>query len=800
MNLTAGLNYQGSNPFPGVISAIEGVNGSNSISAASVDLSAATYFAGQSTVGTSSTALNVNAPNVALTTSGNLYVTTGGTLSSLAVTASHPVQNTDGTYTATSQNYTYHVGGSTTLTATDNAATTSTSLNFSSATPVNFSFTTDRTIDVGTINAGAAGTVTLNASGSWTGGPYYDYTHIGIEQGTGTGITAGTVNLYSTGYEGHAGTTATALNIAAAHLAINVDGSVNVADSVALNSLSLTLTHAYDPQINYTPDNTYALTAPNIALTLQDLYDNGFGVVALEHLVSTTLQSFSLDLTDANLAIGPYGTFGGGQFILGSSATANLTAQGIWAQTGGGGYTLSDTASSAVPDSAVAVKVGTLNLSATNSVTFSAWGCGATDCDALPIEVANLSVNAGGGAFVQNVGNLNVVSANIVGSGYFRAVEAAPATPASLTGGSLATPITAGDLTLVAFYGDIGTSVAPVITNTASLTLESGADIYAANQQQIATLSVNSDHHKASIGDTSNGGLNTLVVTDTTAGAPLQLGVTDLGAGGGGYQVTGLNAPQLNFSFETDDGLSVGSVTASSVALTSDTASILHIPGIGTITAGSISFTVPTGQSVGAAGQNILISAPTLTVNTGGNMAITDSATLDSVALNIGSVRDLGGSNVPVYQLNNSAAANPLTFNVTADIANNTLDINSIAASRTDAPAALTVHANGSSIGVNQISDDVVSGGTVNVWTESGNVFGLGATPAGISASTVSLIARGGSVGDDANGTAQPFAVTTDTLSVLSSGDIRITSPQTITNLTLQEWNAEPGRRARHWP
>ncbi len=173
--------------------------------------------------------------------------------------------------------------------------------------------------------------------------------------------------------------------------------------------------------------------------------------------------------------------------------------------------------------------------------------------------MTNLSVSAGGSAAVTNVGNLNLVSAGIGGSGYFRAVEAAPATAASISGGSANAPIAAPNLTLVAFYGDIGSAGTPVVTNASTLSLQSGADIYAANQSSLSSLSINSDHNKSSIGDVSNNGLNTLSVTDASSqgGVPLQLGVTDLGAGSGGYQLTGLNKPLLDFSFETDTSISV---------------------------------------------------------------------------------------------------------------------------------------------------------------------------------------------------------------------------------------------------
>jgi hypothetical protein len=676
---------------------------------------------------------------------------------------------------------------------TDDAADTATLINsLASSAPLNFSFTTDRTIQVGSMNAGSTGSVTLTTNGDWTNFPGNNYTSIGIEQEAGSGITAGSVTLNANGYLGHAGTVATALNVDTANLGVSVNGNINVADSAALQTLDLTLAHRYNDQLGWI-DNSYAITAPNIALTLIDQFNNGYNNVALQNLVSTSLQSFSLNATDANLTIGVYNSgtsdFTGGQIALGSGATANLSAVGgIWEQLGVGSYFLNDAAASPVADTAVAIKVGTLNLNAGGNITFSTYTYypfGAYT--SLPVEVNTLSVTAGGDAAVTNVGNLDVAAANVNGSAYLRAVEATPSTAASISGGSANAPIAAGDLTLVAYYGDIGAVGTPVITDTSSLSLDSGADIAAANLSQLAALSIISHHNKGSIGDTSNGGLNSLAVSDTstTGGIPLQLGVTDLGVGGGGYQLTGLNAPQLDFAFQTDTSISVGALTANSVSLTSENAAILQIPSGGTITASAVSLSTPAGQSVGVSGNNILVNAPNLTVSTGGNMYVADSATLDSLSFNIGSVMDLGGSVVPVYHLDNSAASNPLAFGVAGDIVNNVLDVNSIVVSRTDAPVNIEIYAPYSGIGVNRITDDLVAGGTVNVTTQADNVFGRGDPVYGIRASNVNLVTNTGSIGDDFNGNAAPVVVVADNVSATTSADVRITSAQAIDNLSV---------------
>ncbi len=801
VNLTANtsnLPYQLS--FSGLISGIEGVDGSNSIHAANVNLSATGLDGGQATIGTAAVPLNVSGTNLALTSTGDLYLNTSGALASLAIVVSHPIRDDDQNnypYDTTSTNYVYQITGSTTLAATDDAADTATNLSFTSASPINFSFKTDRIIDVGTIDAGATGSVSLTANGNWNIPPYYITLPIGIEQGTGSGITAGTVSLTANGLLGHAGTSATALDVATPNLTVNVNGSINIADTLPLTALSLTLTHGAAPGGGQ-PDNSYALTAPDLALSLVDQFNASPGFVALQNLVSDTLQTFSLTLTDANLTVGQFnngtGDFTGNRIALGSSATLNLTASGaIWEQSGGGTYHLNDSTSGAVPATAAVIEVGTLNLNAGGDVIYSPQSGISLGADvSIPIEVNNLTVVSAGEVGITNVGSLNIVSATVTGSGYFRAIEAAPATSASLSGGSLGAPIRAADLTLVAYYGDIGSSADPVITNTPSLGLDSGANIYAANQSQLTALSVISHHNKGSINDTSNGGLNALLVTDTggTSGTPLQLGVTDLGVAGGGYQVTGMVAPQLAFSFQTDLGISVGSLDATTVALTSETGSILHIPGNGTITADSVSLSAYTpGASVGAPGENILVNTPSLSVRTGGNLGIADSANIASLSFTIGAVTDLGTT--PVYHLDNSAAPNPLGFNVTGDTVNNVLDINSITVSRTDLPVAITVYSPGSNLGVNTISDAATTGGAVSLTSANRSIFALGGTPGGIHASSVSLLA-GGDIGVDTSANAAPLVVITDSLQAGSSGAMRLSSPDSIAAITLQENTSAP--------
>jgi mucin-19 len=774
----------GSNGFTPYSSAILGATGGNSITAGTIDLTATNTNASQAAVGTSAAPINIAGGSVALTTSGDLYASTGSGVTSLSVTTYHPNWINSGL------NNTYQVGGTSNLSISDDVSTLTQTVNLAATTPIAFSFATDAAIQVGSINAGSTGSVSLAANGSYAGNS--NYTSIGITQGTGSGITANSVNLSAIGYWGNIGSSTTALPVAAQNLTVTSDANIWLADSVALQSLALDLSHAYVQQYNYTPSNTYSITAPNITLTLADHFGGGWSNLQIVDLTSSSLQTFSLDAADENLAVGQFngstGDFTGGQISLSNTATVNLaSAANIWSVPGyAAAPTLNEQASSAVPATQAVIQAGNLNFSTPNgTVAYSGGGFVTNAEGALPVEVTNLTVNASGNALLTNIGTLNVPTANVGGTAYFQAVEANPGVAASITGGTLAAPITGGWVDLAAYYGSIGTASTPVITNTAQLELESGANINATSEQTLTSLSIISFHYKGSIGDTSNSGLNSINVVDTGT-VPLVLGITDLGVSGGGYQLTGMSQPQLQFSFETDTSISVGQLTAASIGLQSDSGSIFHIPSGGTITADNVSLsTLTAGQSVGTASQSIPVVTPSLGVQTGGNMYVSDPTTLDSFGLTIGAVTDLGST--PTYSLNNSAASAPLTFNVTADTVNNVLDVNSITTSRTDAPVYISLYSYNSSIGVNQITSN---DGLVSVSSLYHNVFGLGSSPQGISADVVYLDAYyGGSVGDNAAGAAAPVVVLAPTVNVLSDGDLRVNSPQAISSLSLTNWN-----------
>jgi filamentous hemagglutinin family protein len=788
--VTLGVNSQTSGFYANFSGAIVGSNSSNSITAGSVTLTASAPYANSASLGIASAPVNIDAANVVLTSSGNIYANTSSALDSLSITALHPA------WQAAGGSYVYQVGGSAGLQAAD-ANTTAPSTNLTSLAPtgpLNFSFTSDANLLVGALNVGS-GSLTLASNGSFTGSN--NFTPIGIDALNGGSITAGSVTLDSTGYLGHVGGINGSLALTTPNLTISSDGNVAVADSTALTALSLSVGHSRNLQNNVAANNTYSITAPQLTMSMVDNNNNAFCCntsVQILELVSSSLQTFTFRTTDTAMAVGNLngatGDFTNGQLRLGPNATVNLFSYGdIFAVP----YTwispIQDVTTSAYPSTAAAIVTGTLNLTANGGIESEAgpayWGEAAYS---LPISVTNLSMTSGTGAYITSFGNLNVVSASVGGEAYIRAVGVAPGTAASISGGSASAPVTAQSMTLVTQMGTIGPGGTPLTVDTSTLTVQSGADINVADTSGITHLTIVSNHNKGSINDTSNGGLNSISITDTSPGAPFALGATDLGAANGGYQITGMSAPEMqSLSFQTDTSISVGSIQVGTTAnpgtvtLTAQGGSILQIANdTGAVTAGSVTLAAsPQGRSIGSTTTAVRVDSPNLTLTSGGNLNVADSADISSYTVNLGAVTDLGS--LPTYALDNSAAPHPLAFGTTVDLAHNAIDITQIAVSRTDAPVSISLSIPGSSIGVGTITSD---NGTVSLYTQSGNIFGLG-QGTGINGSTVNLNSQYGNIGDGPGGVSASVPVTATTLSATTNGDLRITTAPGLTSATL---------------
>ncbi|MBV8125351.1 MAG: hypothetical protein JO370_14900, partial [Paucibacter sp.] len=723
---------------------------SNQLTAGTVNLSATAGDVGA----VAGPAINAAVGALTVNTSGNLNLTvnnsqiTGApTLSSVAITTSH----------AYGQQFTYAIGGDLSLSATDvNGYWTTLGLTSSSA--INFSFSADRGLVVGDANhlgiSDVGGTVSLSSSGNYSNYPNYDTTAMGIAQSTvtgATGITANRVSLSAGGYLGYVGTSAAPILLNTPQLLLTSNGNIYAQDSAALTELSLVLSHAQATSGYYAPNTYSIIDGGNLALTLNDYCNNscnyqwGGTFTQLASLTSSTLEYFTLNERDSfmPLVAGNYsnGNFSTGQINLGApNSNVTLIAPSIYLNRWNAVTSATTDSTGAAIVNGAAIVANTLNLVSAGEVAASPWHYWSNSQNSLPVQVSNLSVQAGGSIYIQNIGNLYVGNASAGGSLFLQAV--ASNGPASITapGAGL---MSGSSVALMANYGNLGTSSIPLATNTSNLTLNGGGDMFIANQSELSNLSIVSDHNKPLVG---LGTTNTISIADQTlsGGQPLRLGIVDqqLGLGVFQYTLDGLNEPQLQFSFESDSGMVLGALTASTIALTSDTGSIGQLAGAGKVTAaGSVSMTVSQDQSIGATGHPIQINASNLSFTTGGNLYVADPAVITALTLNTLQVDNVNGV-PPVYSIDNSGApvGSQATFNATGDTVNGVLDVNHVVM----APSSSVTITSYSPIAVGSINVPG-SGGSISVDT-GGSVSQLnGGT--GSAADSVSLTAQGGNIG-----------------------------------------------------
>jgi len=770
------LNYGASDSLTLSATTITG-SVSNQLTAGGVSLVADGGY--NSMIGSGSQAVNVAAGNLSLTTQGSFYVNVDNssaapslTLSALDISVSHPASGgSEPSYQSS-----YQIGGDVSLTANDVAESLNTTLDLSAGN-LHFSFTTDRNLIVGDAESvgisDVGGSVSLASSGNYSS--WQDYTPIGIEQYSGgSGITAGSVSLVATGYLGHVGTGSDALLVNTPALSINTNGSFNVVDSAALQNLSLTLSNGRDHNSNFT-SKSYALSdGGDLSFSLIDnntcdctSVPNGSSL-QLANLTSSTLRNFSLDLADGSMPL-VLGNWNGSSFagqinLSAANSVVSLTsASAIYLEGAGyaGSSSLNDSPSSALSSSQAVVVANTLNLAASSQIAYSSYIGWYTNLqNSIPVEVSNLSLFSGSNAYVANIGSLNVTGAQAASNIALQAVASGGAASIGATG-VIASP----SVTLTANYGNLGSASQAITTTTQEMNLQGGGDMYVSNQSLLSQLSIISLHNKSV---TNSGTTNTLVISDNilSGGGALQLGVTDQALGGGlyQYQMNGLNEPDLEFSFTSDAGLSLGNLLASTIALRSYNGNIYEMSGdAGITTAGSVSMIVDTaGDSIGASGHPVRISSSDISFTTGYNLYVRDGSVIDSLGLQTYWI----DSGAPVYSIDNSAApaASRLTFNVTGNGTNNVLNINDISMATPSGNTQDALYVGSySNIAINTISVPG-SEGQVTIGTNAGSINGLSAA-SGIVANQVTLgigdwAASGNSIGS------QSLPVVVDTASL----------------------------------
>jgi len=237
----------------GANSNISSASGSGTIAGNRVLLTATSSTAGGGSIGSSGTALRVDAPTVVVTGSGNVYVDDAQNLTSLAMTLTHGTDNTFG-YDVTASNLNSF--------AITDGSTQSLGLAVSGA--MDFSYSVDRALSLATVDAGTSttGSISLTSRSAPTG------TGAQINRSSGS-LTGGSITLSATGFNGGVGAGAT-LSTNTKNLSIASGGNVSVSNATTLDALSLDARH----NTSGSSTHSYSISSTGLTFSISDTLGN----------------------------------------------------------------------------------------------------------------------------------------------------------------------------------------------------------------------------------------------------------------------------------------------------------------------------------------------------------------------------------------------------------------------------------------------------------------------------------------------------------------------------------------------
>ncbi len=419
--------------------------------------------------------------------------------------------------------------------------------------------------------------------------------------------------------------------------------------------------------------------------------------------------------------------------------------------------------------------LGSAGLSAAELVLSASGAIGATT-SVLQTQVDGsiTATAAGGGLYMDNVGNISLLTASVAGplaiSGnqdiVAGAIDAGPnaatitADGSLLDDGNLATRVIGSSVALTAQSGDLGSAQAAIGVTTPELTLASGGDVYADDSVGLTSLFVSGTASSSS------------EVNSYSVAAPgLTLNATDDGSIVTLAQLA--NSGALNFGFSTQRTLSVGSVNTS---------------------AGTASLASVSGDIVDDGDAGTIVSAPGLTLSAGNSLGASgagNALATDAAILNLTALRD--------FHVDSSAALSSLAIRSDANAGlTNIFGI-------TAAGQTFTLSDNGSThylqtatgAGLGQFSFDgrknlnlgtITASGAVSLATSGGTssitMDGVGGSRITGSAVTLSTIgSSGGHIGTSGTN----IAVGTPSLSASSAGNIYVSDNQALSSLAIRQ-------------
>ncbi len=529
-------------------------------------------------LGSSGNRLYIDAPTVALKTQGDVYVTSGTHIDSLALTNSSDDSTANRTFDIVSAAVD-GTAGAVQIQATHTNADGTQFSQIRDVSGMDFTYSGDRTIIVDEIEIGGAGKLVLTArSGS-------------IRELDGTSfIKAGRIEMYaSSGLIGQAsGTGGGLLDITTAQLKLAANNGAYLDFKQSAKIAGFTVGGASEIKFSAGDLRISGSEDPDGSMSL-----NG---------AATTIN-----VTNGSI-------LGGG--TIAGAGTLTLTASG---SIGSVGKVLQINA----------------NSSGTTTLTATASGGGVYISESYGLTVSSLSaagdvvLNAGSSSYARDF----TLAGALTAAGNKVAI--------TVIGGSIksttSSAIEAGEVVLSATSGSIGESTnatTRVKTNTTKLTLKSSGSIVVGSNADLSDLTI--DRNAALASTAANGALSVtatnLTFTAADTSGTVLTNVTD---------TTGLNFTYLSKGNSISVGtISVGSgnvaLTIDPTTGQSTTSSITMANGGTGITAGTLKLTnnnTRSGSSIGASGTPLLTNVDTLTFSTAGDAYISNGKALTTGAL-----------------------------------------------------------------------------------------------------------------------------------------------------------------------
>ncbi|MBB3264626.1 filamentous hemagglutinin family protein [Azospirillum sp. OGB3] len=656
--------------------------GGGTIAASSVTLSANGTGTNGGSIGTSTRAVKTSAASLTLVSNGDLYINnSNAALTALDVTVTHKTSTTAGTYQFNA------LGSNRSFTVTEANGIQTLGLSTPSNGSMNLRYSVDRGIVAGTIDAGTSstGSVTLISTGSASGasgGPSIN--------GSGT-ITAGSVSLTATGGNGNVGGTNQVLT-STQKLSITSGGNVTVSNNTTLTDLTLDFRHNKSGG----GSNTYSISSTGLTASFSD-------ATTQDGLTVTNVTQSGLKLNISNdkaLRIA--------KIDVGNSGTVDLTANS------------GTSAINASNSSGSAITAGSLTLTATS--------VGHTNGSSsyFTTQVGTLSANLTGSLTLSNTGTLTL-----------KDVKAGSSADIKVTSnGSLlqsgTKPLSADRVTLTVEGGSIGASGTPLLTETRTLQVTAGRNVYLTNSVDLHALSLDVRHASTgaqNVYDIRSEGL-TFALADSNTGSQYTLGSV-------------VDASGLDFSFKSDNSVALGTINgglARNVTIeTTGTGKDILSNGSSLVTAGTVTLTATGGiGQAGSSSNHIATMADTLALTTATDAFVDNGR--DLTALSLTSSRTTGAG---TYQITAPQLVFTMTDDGTTTTLSNLTDTTGLAF-KLDTKHALSIG-----------TLNVQNWGTVDL-TSAGNILGAASANVGnpanrITAGTATLSSGGGAIGSSSN-------------------------------------------------